>query len=233
MLENHGGRGIEQPEVSILAREPFGARPDYAGETENAQRAERTVTDTQDSDARAREDEWLVVRCQLGERPAFDELVARWGGPVWKYVRRLTNTDEVADEIAQDVWLRVLRGLHQLRDGAKLRAWLFRIARRTLMDRLREHYTTPAMSQVDVTDLVAANDINDATEDLEQDLAAVQEALARLPVVEREALTLFYLRELSLGEVADVLGVPIGTVKSRLFRARKLLRREVEPGTRR
>lgn len=191
------------------------------------------MTDTQDSDARAREDEWLVVRCQLGERPAFDELVARWGGPVWKYVRRLTNTDEVADEIAQDVWLRVLRGLHQLRDGAKLRAWLFGIARRTLMDRLREHYTTPAMSQVDVTDLVAANDINDATEDLEEDLAAVQEALARLPVVEREALTLFYLRELSLGEVADVLGVPIGTVKSRLFRARKLLRREVEPGTRR
>ena len=59
----------------------------------------------------------------------------------------------------------------------------------------------------------------------------MQEALARLPVVERETLTLFYLRELSLGEVADVLDVPIGTVKSRLFRARKLLRREVELGT--
>jgi RNA polymerase sigma factor (sigma-70 family) len=187
-----------------------------------------TVTETPDSDARAREDEWLVVRCQLGERPAFDELVTRWGGPVWKYVRRLTNTDEVADEIAQDVWLRALRGLHRLRDGAKLRAWLFGIARRTLMDRLREHYATPPMSDVDVTDLVVANDINEVTDDLEEDLAAVEEALARLPVIEREALTLFYLRELSLGEVADVLGVPIGTVKSRLFRARKLLRREVE-----
>jgi RNA polymerase sigma-70 factor (ECF subfamily) len=84
-----------------------------------------------------------------------------------------------------------------------------------------------------VTDLVVAHDINEATDDLEEDLAAVEEALARLPVVEREALTLFYLRELSLGEVADVLGVPIGTVKSRLFRARKLLRREVVLGTRR
>ena len=186
------------------------------------------MTDIQTPDARAREDEWLVVRCQLGERPAFDELIARWGGPVWKYVRRLTNSDEAASEIVQDVWLRVLRGINRLRDGSKLRAWLFGIARRTLMDRLREHYAAPAMSDIDVSDLAA-----DEADDIEEDLAAVQEALARLPVVERETLTLFYLRELSLGEVADVLGVPIGTVKSRLFRARKLLRREVELGTRR
>jgi RNA polymerase sigma-70 factor (ECF subfamily) len=191
------------------------------------------VTNIHDPDARAArandEDEWLVVRCQLGERPAFDELIARWGGPVWKYVRRLTNSDEVANEIVQDVWLRVLRGINRLRDGSKLRAWLFGIARRTLMDRLREHYSTPAMSDIDVGDLP----VDEGADDIEEDLAAVQEALARLPVVERETLTLFYLRELALGEVADVLGVPIGTVKSRLFRARKLLRREVELGTRR
>jgi RNA polymerase sigma factor (sigma-70 family) len=194
------------------------------------------VTDIPDSDARAAranyEDEWLVVRCQLGERPAFDELVARWGEPVWKYVRSLTNSDEVASEIVQDVWLRVLRGLNRLRDGSKLRAWLFGIARRTLMDRLREHYAAPVMSHVDVGDLQVPDDTFAAADDIEEDLAAMEEALARLPVVEREALTLFYLRELSLGEVADVLDVPIGTVKSRLFRARKLLRREVELGIR-
>ena len=146
-------------------------------------------------------------------------------------MRRLTNTDEVADEIVQDVWLRVLRGLHRLRDGSKLRAWLFGIARRTLMDRLREHYAAPAMSDVDVTDLVVAHDRNEAADDIEEDLAAVAGgpgAAARSS--NAKTLTLFYLRELSLGEVADVLGVPIGTVKSRLFRARKLLRREVELG---
>ena len=194
------------------------------------------MTDIHDPDARAArttdEDEWLVVRCQLGERPAFDELIARWSEPVWKYVRRLTNNDEMASEIVQDVWLRVLRGLNRLRDGSKLRAWLFGIARRTLMDRLREHYAAPVMSQVDVGDLEVPDDSFAAADDIEGDLAAVEEALARLPVVEREALTLFYLRELSLGEVADVLDVPIGTVKSRLFRARKLLRREVELGIR-
>ena len=85
----------------------------------------------------------------------------------------------------------------------------------------------PLCSDIDVTGLPAPAD-NDGAEDIETDLAAVQHELARLPVVEREVLTLFYLQELSLGEVAEVLGVPVGTVKSRLFRARRLLRREID-----
>jgi len=183
-----------------------------------------TVTDTQPADARAREDEWLAVRCQLGERQAFDELIERWGEPTWRYVRRLTGSNDAADDVAQNVWLRVLRGIHKLRDGSRLRAWLFGIARRTLMDRLREQYAAPDVRAIDDVDLPAV----DTTEDMETDLTAVERELARLPVVEREVLTLFYLRELSLDEVADVLGVPVGTVKSRLFRARRILRREVE-----
>ena len=180
-------------------------------------------------DARAREDEWLVVRCQLGERPAFDELIQRWAEPLWKYVRRLAGDDSAAEDLTQDVWLRVLRGIGRLRDGSKLRPWLFGIARRVLMDRLRAQYATPAVGDVDVVDIAAL----DASVSLEEELATMEAELTRLPVVEREVLTLFYLRELSLGEVAEVLGIPIGTVKSRLFRSRQLLRREIEAkGTR-
>jgi RNA polymerase sigma factor (sigma-70 family) len=182
----------------------------------------------QDPVARAREDEWLVVRCQLGERQAFDELIERWGAPIWKYARRLTNTDDAADDVSQNVWLRVLRGIHRLRDGSRLRAWLFGIARRTLMDRLRELYAAPKVTDIDEIELSAADDPPDG---VEADLATVERELARLPLVEREVLTLFYLRELSLDEVADVLGVPVGTVKSRLFRARRLLRHEIERTT--
>jgi RNA polymerase sigma factor (sigma-70 family) len=141
----------------------------------------------------------------------------------------LTGDEAAADDIAQDVWLRVLRGIGRLRDGSKLRPWLFGIARNAVMDRLRVQYAAPAMSDVDVMDVAAV----DRSDDLEEELAAMERELTQLPVVEREVLTLFYLKELSLGEVAEVLGIPVGTVKSRLFRARQLLRREMDPkGTR-
>jgi RNA polymerase sigma factor (sigma-70 family) len=180
------------------------------------------VTDTL-KDLHIREDELLVVRCQLGERQAFDELIDRWHAPLWKYARRLSGSDDAAHEVAQDVWLRVLRGIHRLRDRARLRAWLFGIARRALMDRLRAQYAAPAVADVDVATIAADDDPA-----LADDLEALQQELERLPVIEREVLTLFYLKELSLAEIADVLGVPAGTVKSRLFRARRLLRAEMD-----
>jgi len=199
-------------------REPFGESPTYGSDTVG-----HDVTEPTQPDSRAREDEWIVVRCQLGERPAFDELIERWHEPLWKYVRRLTGDDEAAKEIAQEVWLRVLRGIGRLRDGTKLRAWLFGIARRVLMDRLRAQYAAPPASDVDPADIAAA----DTTGTADADLTAMHDELARLPAIEREVLTLFYLRELALTEIAEVLGVPAGTVKSRLFRARQMLRREL------
>ena len=169
-------------------------------------------------------DELIVVRCQLGERAAFDELIARWHKPLWRYARNISGNDPAADDASQEVWLRVLRGIARLQDGAKLRAWLFGIARRVLMDRLREQYARPASSDVDIDQHAAP----DNSADLEAELDAMRGGLARLPLVENEVLTLFYLNELSLEDVAQVLGIPLGTVKSRLFRARKLLRNELQ-----
>ncbi|HET7219342.1 MAG TPA: sigma-70 family RNA polymerase sigma factor [Vicinamibacterales bacterium] len=171
-----------------------------------------------------REAELLVVRCQLGERDAFEELIATWNGPLFQYARRMCADEEAARDAVQDVWLRVLRGIQRLRDGSRLRPWLFGIARRVLMDRFRALYAAPPASDMDASD-VAASVVD---EDLETDLNTMHAGLARLPVVEREVLTLFYLQEQSLAETADVLGIPVGTVKSRLFRARVLLRRELD-----
>ena len=180
------------------------------------------MTESHPPDARVH-DEWVVVRCQLGERDAFDELIERWHEPLRKYVRRVAGEDGASD-VVQDVWLRVLRGIGRLRDGTKLRPWLFGIARRAVMDRLREQYARGPVDDVDVGDI--PDESSDAS--AEADLELLEQELALLPVVERDVLTLFYLRELSLREVADVLDVPIGTVKSRLFRARQLLRRELD-----
>jgi RNA polymerase sigma-70 factor (ECF subfamily) len=92
------------------------------------------------------------------------------------------------------------------------------------MDRLRLKYASPDVVPVEDEALVAV----EPDDDLEVELESMQEALARLPLLEREVLTLFYLRELTLAEVADIADVPVGTVKSRLHRARRLLRTEFD-----
>ena len=171
-------------------------------------------------------DELLVVRCQLGERAAFDALIARWHQALWRYARNLTGQDAAADDATQEVWLRVLRGIARLRDGARLRSWLFGIAHKVLMDRLREQYARAPAIDLD-PELLAASEsgeVQEQAQDHEHDLAHMREQLARLPLVENEILTLFYLRELSIDDIAQTLAIPAGTVKSRLFRARKLLR---------
>lgn len=173
----------------------------------------------QNSQDGSREDELIAVRCQIGERDAFDQLIARWHQPIWTYARRVAGSSDAADDVVQDVWMRVVRGLPRLRDAARIRAWIFGIARRTLMDRLRRQYAEPGVSSIDVERLPAVDD-----GELVADLAHMSEQLAGLPVIERDVLALFYLEELSMSEMSDVLGVPIGTIKSRLHRARRMLR---------
>nr|BFE57389.1 sigma-70 family RNA polymerase sigma factor [Dactylosporangium thailandense] len=160
-------------------------------------------------------DERLVVRCQLGERDAFAELVRAWHDPIWSYVRRMLPP-AVTDDVAQEVWVAVLRGLPRLRDPARFTPWLFTIARRAVTNRLREEYARPEEPLSDVASPDAVAEVLDRTE-----LAG---ALSALPPREREILILFYLQDLSLETCAEICAVPIGTVKSRLNRARRLLR---------
>jgi RNA polymerase sigma factor (sigma-70 family) len=174
--------------------------------------------------ADAADDELLVVRCQLGEPEAFEALIARWHTPLWKYLRRVTGEDEAAADSVQEVWLRVWRGIARLRDGGRLRAWLFGIARRVVMDRLRAKYADARTVSMDAADMPEPAAAASTDDDDGEDLEILHEELARMPLVEREVLVLFYLKELTLGEMADVLDIPVGTVKSRLFRARIILR---------
>ena len=92
------------------------------------------------------------------------------------------------------------------------------------MDRLREQYARPPAEDIDIDEIAA----DDSAPQLDAELSAMLHEWSRLPLIENEILTLFYLQELALDEVALVLGIPIGTVKSRLFRARKMLRRELD-----
>lgn len=174
--------------------------------------------DIASTDTRA--DALLAVRCQLGERDAFDDLIRRWALPLQRHVRRVVGEADAADELVQDIWLRVLQGIGRLQDPAKLRAWIFGIAHRRLMDRLRERYYTRTDASIAVDDLAGVEE----GPDRELEARELERGLQRLPPVEREVLSLFYLDEMPLSDVAQALAVPVGTVKSRLFRARALLR---------
>jgi RNA polymerase sigma-70 factor (ECF subfamily) len=164
-------------------------------------------------------DELLLVRCQLGERAALAELVRAWHPPVWSYVRRMLGPVD-ADDVTQEVWIAVLRGLPRLRQTDRFTPWIFTIARRAVANRLREEYARPEVA-------VDAERVEPDTSAALADRAEVEAGLAELPVREREILSLFYLQDLSLQTCAEILDLPIGTVKSRLSRARRLLREEL------
>lgn len=181
-----------------------------------------------DIDEAADADECLVIRCQLGERAAFDALIARWAGPVARYARRVTGDADRGAELTQDIWLRAIRGIGRLHDGRRLRPWLFGIAHRAFIDTLRHRYATPPFVDLAEEDIAAVAADDDAA--LRDDLDALDHHLAALPPVEREVLSLFYLDALSIAQLAEVLAIPPGTVKSRLFRAKRLLRHHFEQG---
>lgn len=167
----------------------------------------------------ARELELLVTRCQLGEAEAFDELVERWHPALWRYVRRVCGDADLAEEVLQEGWLRIFRGIDRLREPQRLNAWLYGVVRHTFIERLRRRYADPPSEPI-ADHLAESDDWHCDPHELDR----LRESLASLSMIDREAAVLFYLRELTLDEVASILGVPNGTVKSRLYRVRRQLR---------
>ena len=170
-------------------------------------------------------DELLATRCRRGDPAAWDQLVERYGGRLYYYLRRLVDDDEQAAQLLQEVWLHALRGLGALRHAGRLAPWLYAIARRAAMTHFRRRYAEgPA----------AGEPLDGVTDDGPDEALRVDDAelvhygLSRIGLAEREVLTLFYLEDLSVAEISEVLAVPPGTVKSRLWRARRDLRRALE-----
>ncbi len=135
-----------------------------------------------------------------------------------RYARALVGERHAADDLVQDTLERALNKFHLWRQGSDLRAWLFAIMHNVFVNQLRARGARPEEPLDESFDVAAAA----AGDRLEvRDLDA---ALARLPVEQREVLLLVGLEELSYAEAARALGIPIGTVMSRLFRGRERLR---------
>lgn len=164
----------------------------------------------------------LVVRCQLGEQQAWQELVGRWQPRLWSFIVRMISDQIVAEDVLQEVWLSAVRSIVRLRDPEQWPPWIFGIARKRIADRFRAQYRR---GETETLDEVSTEDV-----EIENIMRAevVEAGLAKLPPTDREVIVLHYLEGLPLGDVADICGVPVGTVKSRLYRARQILKRELK-----
>ena len=169
--------------------------------------------------------EMLVLRCKRGEKQAFNELIRQWEGRLLYYLRRLVATEEDAWDVLQQTWIKVLKGIKALDDPQRLPTWLYQIARRTAASHWRDHYQERARmgDNADLAELAEAEE-GWHFDDAEQ----VHRALGRISLAHREVLTLCFLEDLSLEQMAEVLAVPLGTVKSRLCYAKRALRAILE-----
>jgi len=165
--------------------------------------------------------ELLVLRCRRGDADAFQELVKRWEKRLFYYLRRLLDNEEDAWDALQETWLKVNREMRNLRDPAALATWLYRIARNTAVSQLRKTHRNVSLDD-------DACGTPDGAEDpgIESfpDVHVLHECLRRLPPAQREALTLHFLEDMKVDEIAEVTGAPSGTIKARLFHAKRAMR---------
>jgi len=178
-------------------------------------------------DSRAVQSELLVLRFQRGRREAFQELVRLWERPLFYYARRLVETEADAWDVLQQTWINVLKSIASFRTPENAVPWLYAIARNTVATHWRARHR-----QVDFQEERA--ELSEVAEESElprfEDAEYVHQGLGRISLPHREVLTLFFLQDLSLDQMAEVLGVPKGTVKSRLHYAKLALRAALETG---
>jgi RNA polymerase sigma-70 factor, ECF subfamily len=169
------------------------------------------------------DDEADVQRVLTGDISAFENIVRRWQGPLVNLAYRFCRDHGRAEEMAQDAFLRVYRGLGQWRRDAAFSTWLFAVATNLYRSELRR---IPARV-VPIDDAIGAN-ISDQGESLtELDRGdAIRKAVLALPAKYREAIILFYFHEMDVAAAARSLGLPEGTVKARLSRGRDILRKK-------
>nr|WP_312162516.1 sigma-70 family RNA polymerase sigma factor [Brevundimonas diminuta] len=171
-------------------------------------------------------DEYLVVAARAGDQRAFADLVRRWQRRLVAHAWRLTGDDDAAREAVQSGWLDIVRGLGRLQDERAFPAWAYRI-----ISRRCARHIAGAQGQRELARAAAAEPAPEPIQsDLEQrdEVKRLHAALRELPPPQRAAVALFHFEDLSIPEIAVALGVPAGTIKTRLMHARRRLRTVLE-----
>ena len=184
----------------------------------------------------------LVERTVAGDQKAFELLVLKYQRRIERLIGRMVRDSNLVEDIAQETFIRAYRALAQFRGEAQFYTWLYRIAVNTAKKALVDLKRDPLISE---SSLRGGGDDEDETSAVENELttaetpetvlaakeiaAAVNSAMEALPEELRQAVTLREIEGLSYEEIADVMNCPIGTVRSRIFRAREAISAKVKP----
>jgi RNA polymerase sigma-70 factor (ECF subfamily) len=169
-------------------------------------------------------DQEVVASCLAGDANAFAALVERYGGRVYNIALRITGESDAANDCAQEAFIRAYRALHQYDPALPLGPWLFRITTNASLNYVQRWHAheTPVEELPESPE--EPEEGPEATAVRREELEEVVAAMAELSPPYRAALTLRHMQQLSYQEVADALGIPLGTVKTHLHRARAALR---------
>lgn len=173
--------------------------------------------------------ELLVLRCRRGDRGVWQQMIEHWDRRLFYYIRRIVEDEQDARDVLQETWLATHKGIGAIRDGRSLPKWLYRTARNLALMHRRGKHPHEALDMVDEV-LTNPHDDDHGVMHLERaDL--IHHALDSLSLPHREVLTLHFLQDLSIEDIAEVIGLPTGTVKSRLHYAKRTIRCVIEGET--
>lgn len=160
--------------------------------------------------------EWMALRCQAHEPGAFGDLVAVMERPLLYYASSLLGNPDLVLDVLQDAWIRIFRDMRKLRDPGALKPWLYTIVHGIAVDHIRKDRSREEAEKLHYEDFNEAEEPTFA----EVDGAALHRALGEIDVKHREVLVLHFLEDMSMAEIAGVVGCAEGTVKSRIHYAK-------------
>lgn len=169
-------------------------------------------------------DNKLALKCQCGDQEAFRELVEIYQRPVFNLALRMLNNREDAADVAQETFIRIYRHIGKFNPEHKFSSWTYMITSRLCLDRLRRKKRINQEITEDIPDRKPLLEEQAIANQVKRDL---DRAIAKLPEKYRLVVVLRHLNELSYEEIAAVLGIPINTVKTQLFRGREILKQNL------
>ncbi|HIJ67378.1 MAG TPA: RNA polymerase sigma factor [Planctomycetes bacterium] len=169
------------------------------------------------------ENELLVIRCQQGDSEAYSKLVAKWQRRLFNYAYKVTGSKSASWDIVQDTWYAVIKGLRKLDDASVFGFWVFRILSNKCNDWLRKQQRRARLS-----DELRGRANNSQAPRADSAADSLEETIEKLSPDRRILLALRYKEEFDIAQIAQILNIPEGTVKSRLHRTLEKLRQLME-----